>query len=143
MLRRPPRSTLFPYTTLFRSGDVGDLRRTQRELWHSAGGNAVLDDRSDELAVLISENHLCTNQVRSRFSAPGVRTMTEAAIALEELLATRDLFGRSGRTHRIVRSTLTAARWRRAHGNLRRRLRSTHCRGTCDDHTAEEPQGSP
>ena len=25
MIRRPPRSTLFPYTTLFRSDDVGDL----------------------------------------------------------------------------------------------------------------------
>src|SRR2546430_6027746 len=23
MIRRPPRSTLFPYTTLFRSGDIG------------------------------------------------------------------------------------------------------------------------
>src|SRR5256885_16130233 len=26
MIRRPPRSTLFPYTTLFRSGFVGDVR---------------------------------------------------------------------------------------------------------------------
>src|SRR3712207_8145967 len=25
MIRRPPRSTLFPYTTLFRSEDVGEL----------------------------------------------------------------------------------------------------------------------
>src|SRR5690554_7208462 len=25
MIRRPPRSTLFPYTTLFRSGVVGEL----------------------------------------------------------------------------------------------------------------------
>src|SRR2546425_6711113 len=25
MIRRPPRSTLFPYTTLFRSGNGGDL----------------------------------------------------------------------------------------------------------------------
>src|SRR2546426_8796197 len=25
MIRRPPRSTLFPYTTLFRSGDLVDL----------------------------------------------------------------------------------------------------------------------
>src|SRR3712207_7165578 len=25
MIRRPPRSTLFPYTTLFRSGFIGDL----------------------------------------------------------------------------------------------------------------------
>src|SRR5258706_10778676 len=24
MIRRPPRSTLFPYTTLFRSGELGD-----------------------------------------------------------------------------------------------------------------------
>src|SRR2546430_5265911 len=27
MIRRPPRSTLFPYTTLFRSGDEGQRRR--------------------------------------------------------------------------------------------------------------------
>src|SRR5258707_11018652 len=27
MIRRPPRSTLFPYTTLFRSEDVGDAGR--------------------------------------------------------------------------------------------------------------------
>src|SRR3712207_7502042 len=26
MIRRPPRSTLFPYTTLFRSGDVRPIR---------------------------------------------------------------------------------------------------------------------
>src|SRR5256885_12915553 len=28
MIRRPPRSTLFPYTTLFRSFDVGPTKRT-------------------------------------------------------------------------------------------------------------------
>src|SRR3712207_8963014 len=27
MIRRPPRSTLFPYTTLFRSVDLGELER--------------------------------------------------------------------------------------------------------------------
>src|SRR5256886_7445355 len=27
MIRRPPRSTLFPYTTLFRSNDASSLRR--------------------------------------------------------------------------------------------------------------------
>src|SRR3712207_6965796 len=39
MIRRPPRSTLFPYTTLFRSGDRdlvaqagGDLRERGREV---------------------------------------------------------------------------------------------------------------
>src|SRR4051794_41689927 len=37
MIRRPPRSTLFPYTTLFRSG------RRARQL--SAAGSAVLHPR--------------------------------------------------------------------------------------------------
>src|SRR5437588_6905393 len=30
MIRRPPRSTLFPYTTLFRSGDLGARTHSQR-----------------------------------------------------------------------------------------------------------------
>src|SRR5256885_10142770 len=30
MIRRPPRSTLFPYTTLFRSATSGELTRTVR-----------------------------------------------------------------------------------------------------------------
>src|SRR2546430_13282150 len=37
MIRRPPRSTLFPYTTLFRSHPV--VERAQ-ELWVSGGGRA-------------------------------------------------------------------------------------------------------
>src|SRR3712207_7872352 len=37
MIRRPPRSTLFPYTTLFRSG--GHVRRGQRRL-QGAGARA-------------------------------------------------------------------------------------------------------
>src|SRR2546421_8909059 len=32
MIRRPPRSTLFPYTTLFRSYELGRLRRAHRML---------------------------------------------------------------------------------------------------------------
>src|SRR5436309_11581320 len=32
MIRRPPRSTLFPYTTLFRSGQRDDPRRSLAEL---------------------------------------------------------------------------------------------------------------
>src|SRR5260370_28980525 len=30
MIRRPPRSTLFPYTTLFRSGDFSDIEPRKR-----------------------------------------------------------------------------------------------------------------
>src|SRR2546425_2408806 len=40
MIRRPPRSTLFPYTTLFRSGRFGrrDLRRADRDRRHGDPG---------------------------------------------------------------------------------------------------------
>src|SRR2546427_3092574 len=39
MIRRPPRSTLFPYTTLFRSRDERPLRL------HRVGGRAALEQR--------------------------------------------------------------------------------------------------
>src|SRR5690349_23903878 len=40
MLRRPPRSTLFPYTTLFRSRRVGDRAGSAAGLAHSRRGRA-------------------------------------------------------------------------------------------------------
>src|SRR5260221_7024339 len=36
MIRRPPRSTLFPYTTLFRSGDEADHHGAAAALVHGA-----------------------------------------------------------------------------------------------------------
>src|SRR3712207_7650531 len=66
MIRRPPRSTLFPYTTLFRSGrgrrHVGGEHRL-------AGGDVVLDDlarrAAEQVAVLErSEEH--TSELQSR-----------------------------------------------------------------------------
>src|SRR2546427_6914415 len=56
MIRRPPRSTLFPYTTLFRSAAPGQLQvqvlahRPQRAGLHAraARGAEVLEYRSEE-----------------------------------------------------------------------------------------------
>src|SRR6266487_5948405 len=42
MIRRPPRSTLFPYTTLFRSGSEESARR------HPAGNRRHAGPRSEE-----------------------------------------------------------------------------------------------
>src|SRR3712207_8532590 len=48
MIRRPPRSTLFPYTTLFRSHDEPGLLR------HRAGHlDAALLDRGDRLVPAV------------------------------------------------------------------------------------------
>src|SRR5438067_5938001 len=58
MIRRPPRSTLFPYTTLFRSLD----QRAPDHLGHDRPGG----DRVDPDAVLPrSEEH--TSELQSRF----------------------------------------------------------------------------
>src|SRR5260370_31095744 len=46
MIRRPPRSTLFPYTTLFRSREIVDARRAGREL--RAGIHDREPERSEE-----------------------------------------------------------------------------------------------
>src|SRR5688572_31623562 len=44
MIRRPPRSTLFPYTTLFRSDPVTQLvRRTRPDLSDLGDGGPVLE----------------------------------------------------------------------------------------------------
>src|SRR2546422_10127037 len=41
MIRRPPRSTLFPYTTLFRSQDLVTAGKQAQELGAALGGAAV------------------------------------------------------------------------------------------------------
>src|SRR2546427_7196462 len=48
MIRRPPRSTLFPYTTLFRS-DITDRKQTEKSLRDLSGRLLCLqDERSEE-----------------------------------------------------------------------------------------------
>src|SRR5438067_6561248 len=55
MIRRPPRSTLFPYTTLFRSESNGI----------ESGANLVLPARARQRRQLRSEEH--TSELQSRF----------------------------------------------------------------------------
>src|SRR5690554_7412035 len=81
MIRRPPRSTLFPYTTLFRSGSVPNVVRTaelyaqagaaglflEDQVWpkrcgHMAGKEVV--ERKEWLTKLRSEEH--TSELQSR-----------------------------------------------------------------------------
>src|SRR2546426_7017537 len=73
MIRRPPRSTLFPYTTLFRSASRSSIRilvvddeRTLRESCHSVlqaeGYNVVVAGRGNE-ARERSEEH--TSELQS------------------------------------------------------------------------------
>src|SRR2546422_5505163 len=42
MIRRPPRSTLFPYTTLFRSEAIDEIARRWRGILGADGAEAIL-----------------------------------------------------------------------------------------------------
>src|SRR3712207_8240252 len=73
MIRRPPRSTLFPYTTLFRSANTDDLDRfvakqTQRTTVSvdraSTRGRKRLDSTKRDLSGARSEEH--TSELQSR-----------------------------------------------------------------------------
>src|SRR6266536_2187493 len=49
MIRRPPRSTLFPYTTLFRSRGRGDRRTTARCAASRPGNPSRSEEHTSEL----------------------------------------------------------------------------------------------
>src|SRR5437763_16846141 len=53
LIRRPPRSTLFPYTTLFRSSHRGDPRAGRRR---HRGGRA---DGEDRKSTRLNSSHRC------------------------------------------------------------------------------------
>src|SRR2546425_7161144 len=76
MIRRPPRSTLFPYTTLFRSRDArlhgahGNIQyfgnvfvRTIVQIEHGDGGLVCLVNLSESYEDLRSEEH--TSELQS------------------------------------------------------------------------------
>src|SRR3712207_6872308 len=70
MIRRPPRSTLFPYTTLFRSGPPGGCQRSvcvlRRLEYRLARCIARLPDadRAESFRACRSEEH--TSELQSR-----------------------------------------------------------------------------
>src|SRR2546430_3453965 len=80
MIRRPPRSTLFPYTTLFRS-EVGHGRQPVLEVHGLEQATPTPDVRSEEhtselqsqsnlVCRLLLEKKRCTGEVRTKL--PGV-----------------------------------------------------------------------
>src|SRR5437764_5468486 len=61
MIRRPPRSTLFPYTTLFRSRVArGNARRKRRGDTHRVDARLIGRERSAILAVAVDRDRKST-----------------------------------------------------------------------------------
>src|SRR5260370_11854173 len=64
MIRRPPRSTLFPYTTLFRSPQGADVRQERAEV--SVGEHRALRQSRRARGVERSEEH--TSELQSHLN---------------------------------------------------------------------------
>src|SRR5207244_13313990 len=58
MIRRPPRSTLFPYTTLFRSAIMATSSTGERCTWASAAAGATNERSEEHTSELQSPDHL-------------------------------------------------------------------------------------
>src|SRR2546426_6676362 len=66
MIRRPPRSTLFPYTTLFRSRNGPDYEYRLPETWRQPGNEEALSAlrvvvgelRTDRKSTRLNSSHL-------------------------------------------------------------------------------------
>src|SRR3712207_9013076 len=66
MIRRPPRSTLFPYTTLFRS----DLGTNESFTWTLATGD--IDEAFDGADVVVKERYLQQRLIPNAIETRGV-----------------------------------------------------------------------
>src|SRR3712207_7181740 len=76
MIRRPPRSTLFPYTTLFRSltrsitveapGEVGELKDTINQMITTLAETTRVNTDQDWLKTNLARSEEHTSELQSR-----------------------------------------------------------------------------
>src|SRR5438132_8494214 len=108
MIRRPPRSTLFPYTTLFRSDHAaGETRLARQRFRELEGAGAEIEIDAVRSSLPAEPSH--------RGPAPAA-IHVEAEEMVEEVVARRN----SGEHAAHVRPLRVTAR---THGHLERRRR--------------------
>src|SRR2546430_7013422 len=90
MIRRPPRSTLFPYTTLFRSGRVSFVRRPLHRGGFWDGHHLRWDlDRKTHTSELQSQSKLVCRLLleKKRVSAVPIRSRAASSVTDAETCA--------------------------------------------------------
>src|SRR3712207_9529271 len=62
MIRRPPRSTLFPYTTLFRSSSASQENRMPHEIVSAHGNSPMPMEEVPPIVAASPENNVATSE---------------------------------------------------------------------------------
>src|SRR5256885_2700185 len=97
MIRRPPRSTLFPYTTLFRSHSRGVLETVKRikakwadsmistgNIATAEAARALIDAGADAVKVGIGSGSICTTRIVAGVGVPQISAVAAVAQALHD-----------------------------------------------------------
>src|SRR5690349_22802743 len=85
MTRQPPRSTLFPYTTLFRSGSIEELAYEQRD---TVPGKQLLTFFAIGVPIYVVR---CRVQVKQEAKALPIHAFIRSEEHTSELQSRRDL----------------------------------------------------
>src|SRR5260221_12383013 len=86
MIRRPPRSTLFPYTTLFRSPKPG--LQVSAEDPKYVVPDLLVERVDDEYVVLLNDRHLPRRRISAAYE--GVRRATKKSECTDGEATTRE-----------------------------------------------------
>src|SRR3712207_7616740 len=99
MIRRPPRSTLFPYTTLFRSG-----RACSSLLWGGSGTVGIAVDAAKELSVGGNSVGVTASDRKSTRLNSSHANISYAVFCLKKKDVARGRTPLAGRIHAVERS---------------------------------------
>src|SRR6266536_1891211 len=92
MIRRPPRSTLFPYTTLFRSGAVVIVRSAagaERQTFTGADGRFTIEvPESSEVTLVVRAGGFAEKTQKVSGSSGSIEIVVEPASLLETVTVT-------------------------------------------------------
>src|SRR6266536_1266147 len=92
MIRRPPRSTLFPYTTLFRSGAVVIVRSAagaERQTFTGADGRFTIEvPESSEVTLVVRAGGFAEKTQKVSGSSGSIEIVVEPATLLETVTVT-------------------------------------------------------
>src|SRR3712207_8805307 len=113
MIRRPPRSTLFPYTTLFRSVHRAQLLRRALQYQKLCGGIVALHEEDPSLS---GRGVMHEGEVSARLGLAGIPSISESTLIARDAAIARYEDGRIHVQHLSARESVEAVAHARARG---------------------------